>query len=306
VRDTVGAMALTGELVDIESGPYRATLSEVGAGLAGSWFAESMDRSRALTSPWPVDALPRMGCGAVLMPWPNRIRNGRYHFDGVDYQLALTEAVAGNAIHGLARWVRWTIAEVLADRITFALDLVPQPGYPFELSLQVSYLVDASDGLTVTGSAVNRGNRAAPFAAGFHPYIDLRGMDYAGVEVDIPVGTMLHTDGQQIPVSREPVDGTPFQLSPRRQLGDLRVDHGFGDLTGNRAQVYAAGEVTEVWWDAQFRFLQVFTPPVERFGKPALAIEPMTAAPNAFNDGGFVALQPGDRWSGSWGVLAVS
>jgi aldose 1-epimerase len=36
----------------------------------------------------------------------------------------------------------------------------------------------------------------------------------------------------------------------------------------------------------------------------SVAIEPMTCAPNAFRSGdGLIVLQPGDSWSGSWGIL---
>ena len=45
--------------------------------------------------------------GAPLIPWPNRLADGRYSFDGADHQLALTEPERHNAIHGLMRWRPW-------------------------------------------------------------------------------------------------------------------------------------------------------------------------------------------------------
>ena len=42
-------------------------------------------------------------------------------------------------------------------------------------------------------------------------------------------------------------------------------------------------------------------------GRPAVAIEPMTCAPDAFNSGhGLIVLEPGGSWSGSWGIQPVS
>jgi aldose 1-epimerase len=36
----------------------------------------------------------------------------------------------------------------------------------------------------------------------------------------------------------------------------------------------------------------------------SIAIEPMSCAPNAFRSGdGLIVLQPGESWSGSWGIL---
>lgn len=37
-----------------------------------------------------MDAMADGAQGAALIPWPNRLRDGKYHFDGTDYQLALT------------------------------------------------------------------------------------------------------------------------------------------------------------------------------------------------------------------------
>ena len=54
--------------------------------------------------------------GQVLAPWPNRIRDGRYTFDGEAHQLALTEPARHNAIHGLVNWARWHAGRASAGR----------------------------------------------------------------------------------------------------------------------------------------------------------------------------------------------
>jgi galactose mutarotase-like enzyme len=51
------------------------------------------------------------GRGQVLIPWPNRLQDGRYEFDGRRHQLPLNEPEHRNAIHGLVRWANWTTAE---------------------------------------------------------------------------------------------------------------------------------------------------------------------------------------------------
>ena len=53
--------------------------------------------------------------GQILAPWPNRIRDGHYTFEGSAYQLPLTEPARHNAIHGLANWSRWRLVEQTAD-----------------------------------------------------------------------------------------------------------------------------------------------------------------------------------------------
>ena len=54
-----------------------------------------------------ADEMSSGGRGQLLMPWPNRVRDGAYSFDGRDLQLALTEPRRSNASHGLARWAAW-------------------------------------------------------------------------------------------------------------------------------------------------------------------------------------------------------
>src|SRR4051812_34933558 len=96
-------MAMTGRQFTIAAGEHEATIVEVGAGLR-RYAVGGTD----VTCTYPDGVLPPKCCGVTLVPWPNRIRNGRYTFDGVVQQLALTEPATRNAIHGLGRWARWT------------------------------------------------------------------------------------------------------------------------------------------------------------------------------------------------------
>ena len=188
-------MAFSGELFAIAAGDYRAEIAEVGAALAGLWLAD-----RPVTVDADPEQLPPKSSGAVLVPWPNRIRDGRYAFDGEQFQLPLTEPAAGNASHGLVKWVRWSCQDRRPAELTLVHDLVPQTGYPFELRLELRYALDPVTGLAVRLTAHNTGRRDAPFGAGFHPYLDLAGHPLDTAELLVPADTVLLTDGQQIPV----------------------------------------------------------------------------------------------------------
>ncbi|UQX89145.1 aldose 1-epimerase family protein [Jatrophihabitans telluris] len=293
-------MAISGTWFELAAGDYRAVVSDVGAGLVGLRRGE-----RVITPAWDAAALPPMSSGAVLLPWPNRLRGGHYSFAGTEQQLPLSEPKQHNASHGLVRWERFAIEQASAAELVASLDLVPQSGYPFELAIEIRYALSAETGLAVTTVVHNTGESAAPFGLGFHPYFDLGGHDLDHAQIDIPVGEMFQTDEHQIPTGRVPVAGTPYQLSPRRALGTLRLDHGFTALSGSRATIEVAGAVTELWWSEQFGYLQVFTPPLERFKTTAIAIEPMTCAANAFNSGdGLIELAAGSTWTAAWGVSA--
>jgi len=255
----------SGEQYDLVFGGQRVTVVEVGGGLRTYGIA-----GREVLDGYPVGEACSSGRGQVLAPWPNRIEGGTFHFGGVDYRLALSEPEAGNAIHGLVRWVSWQAAEREDARIVMEHVLHPQPGYPFTLRLRVAYSL-GTGGLTVRTTAENVGDRACPFGVGHHPY------------VAAPTGRVddLVLDGESI--GSQKLDDTRRMKAPwRMQVGDVTV-----------------------WADDAWKHVQLFTgddkPDVAR---RALAVEPMTCPPNAFRTGeDLIRLEPGESFSGAWGIL---
>jgi aldose 1-epimerase len=99
-------IAPSGEQIEIAVGDQQAVVVEVGGGLR-SYSAGS----RELVDGYRADEMSSSGRGQVLIPWPNRLQDGRYEFDGRRHQLPLNEPEHRNAIHGLVRWATWTAAE---------------------------------------------------------------------------------------------------------------------------------------------------------------------------------------------------
>jgi len=295
-------MALTGRQFTIAAGDHEATVVEVGAGLR-----RYAHRGVDVTFTYGDGDLPPKGCGAVLVPWPNRLRGGKYSFDGKAYQLPLSEPPTGNAIHGLGRWARWVPVRHETSAVTLALDIVPQAGWPFEVRVEVTYALDAVGGLAVTGVARNTGTGRAPFGAGFHPYLSTRGHGIGEVTVKVPARDRIVLDEAKVPVGMQSVAGTPYDLRRGRRLGALRLDDGFAGLStaGGRGAVLVRTRSggAQVWFDETFRFVQVFTPDLVAGGLPGVAVEPMTCPADAFNSGtGLIVLTPRDSWTGSWGI----
>ena len=295
-------MALTGRQFTIAAGDHEATVVEVGAGLR-----RYAHRGVDVTFTYGDGDLPPKGCGAVLVPWPNRLRGGKYSFDGKAYQLPLSEPPTGNAIHGLGRWARWVPVRHETSAVTLSLDIVPQAGWPFEVRVEVTYALDAVGGLAVTGVARNTGTGRAPFGAGFHPYLSTRGHGIGEVTVKVPARDRIVLDEAKVPVGMQSVAGTPYDLRRGRRLGALRLDDGFAGLStaGGRSAVLVRTRSggAQVWFDETFRFVQVFTPDLVAGGQPGVAVEPMTCPADAFNSGtGLIVLTPRDSWTGSWGI----
>ena len=295
-------MTLTGQQFAIHAGDFEAAVTEVGAHLRSD-----RHRDADVSAPYDEDVLPPLCDGAVLVPWPNRLRGGRYRFDGTDYQLALTEPGKGNAIHGLARWTRWVPVQHESARVTLVNDIVPQTGYPFEMHVEVSYALRADSGLTVTMSAQNTGSRRAPFGAGCHPYLSVPGGRIDDAVVTVPARERILVDDAAIPVGVAPVEGTPYDLRDGRPLGELRLDDCFTGLDGRgQVEVRSGDAGARLWFDDVFRYVQVFTQDNLAGGGPAIAVEPMTCPANAFNStDGLLVLDPGDRWTGSWGIQPI-
>ena len=126
-------IAPSGEQITTVAGDQQAVVVEVGGGLRSYSVG-----GRDLVDGYSADEMSSSGRGQVLIPWPNRLQDGTYDFDGQRHQLPLNEPERHNAIHGLVRWAPWTIVEREPDRVTMEHVLYPQPGYPFSLRIRMS------------------------------------------------------------------------------------------------------------------------------------------------------------------------
>jgi aldose 1-epimerase len=245
------------------------------------------------------------GRGQHLLPWPNRLEDGRYEFGGRWHQLPLDELETGTAIHGLARWANWVVQQETEHRARAAYVLHPRPGYPFCLAIEVVYTL-GEDGLTVRTEARNVGTEALPFGLGHHPYLTV------GPRVDegfltVPARGVLDVDARNLPTRLRGV--APF----RERIGARQIDSCFTDLERDEdgravVELRADARSVRVWMDATYAYVQVFTgdtlPPEQR--RRGLAVEPMTCPPNALRSGvGLRVLRPGETCIGTWGIASA-
>lgn len=302
----------SGDQYEISGGGYRAVVTESGATLRELEYA-----GRALVDGFGADQVSPGGRGQLLMPWPNRIRDGAYRFEGRDHQLPLSEPSRHNASHGLVRWVAWTLEEHTANSVSLTYRLMAQSGYPWTLDLHVLYDLSA-DGLTVTQTGTNQGATPAPYASGAHPYLALGPGPVDGWELTLPAATRALVDDRLLPVGRADVAGTPYDFRIARPIRDVAFDDAFTDLDRDAGGVATAtvtdpgtGHGVSLWADARHRWLQVFSADdVPGTARRSLAVEPMTAPADAFRTGeDLVVLQPagtdGDEFSASWGIRAL-
>ena len=263
---------------------------------------------RDVVLPFAVDSIAPAFSGAVLAPWPNRLRDATYRFRGVTYEVPLTEHARLTALHGLVAYERFSPVAVAEDSVTLRHDLVPTPGYPWPLRLDVTYRL-GDDGLTVSVAATNQGADVAPYGVGFHPWLSPGPGPVDACTVQLDAARRVTVDDRLLPVGTQAVSGD-FDLRAGRPLEGVALDDAWVEVTPDADGLTwatltgADGRTVAVWADATLPAWQVCTgdgiPGIERRG---VAIEPMTCVADAFRTGELlVELDPGATHEVRWGL----
>lgn len=304
-----GAQTANGRLYELRSGRQRAVIAGVSATLL-SW---QLDGTELLIT-HSADEVGGGYQGKTILPWPNRIDQGRYVFDGQQLQVPINEPSRESALHGLMNFVEWEPVHHQRDRVELEYLLHPQYGYPFLMAFRVEFRLD-EHGVTSTLSARNVGSTDAPFGAAVHPYVAAGSGTIDSIVLEVPASTYYVTNDRLIPTGRASVSGTKYDFRSPRPLGATTMDTAFTDLSRNSdgdAVVKfgrADGVDIHLWMDDTHDYLQVYTddaPSLDRPARSGLVVEPMTCPPNAFVTGeGVVVLRPGAEHTGSWGYRIV-
>jgi aldose 1-epimerase len=295
----------SGTQFEITHGPHRATVVQVGGGLR-----EYLLDSEPILDGYPVGEMCSGARGTPLIPWPNRLADGRYRFEGVEHQLALTEPATATAIHGLTRWRNWDLREHSKNCVVMGTIVGPQPGYPFTVHVAVDYTLDAG-GLTVATTATNFGNTPCPYGCGHHPYLRAGTAFINDCDLQLDATEWLPVDDRGLPTGQEKVVGSHLDFLEPRRIGDTVIDNAFTGLardTQQRAWLTLTGphgRAVRLWVDEHYRYLELYTgdtqPPAVR--RAGLGVEPMTCAPNGFVTAeGLLTLDPGQSVTTRWGI----
>lgn len=298
--------APSGEQHTIEHGSYRATVTEVGASLR----ALSHD-GRPLVRGFAADEVMPLYSGAVLAPWPNRLADGRYEYDGKVHQLPLNEPERHNAVHGLVAWQPWDLRDRTASSVRLGTWVWPSPGYPFALDLEIGYALGPG-GLDIELTAVNAGQDPAPYACSIHPYFIAGEGEVDDWSLELPAGAYLDVDDERLlPTELLTVEGRPFDFRRAAPLRGLSIDHAFtaldfdGDGCTEAVVRDTNGSGVRIRWAQGCPWVQVHTAdrPEAVYDRKALAVEPMTCPPNAFVSGAdLITLQPAESRTVTWQI----
>lgn len=304
--------------ITIACAHQRAVLSPWGASLRRYVLVDGHGRETDIVWGYSGAGQKKGGQGDVLIPFPGRVADGRYSFDGQALQLERNDKEGPNAIHGFVRSLPWTMPHADAQAVTFeisldAADYAPR-GYPFSIVVRVTYNLDAQ-GLSCTFAVRNAGGTAAPVGVGFHPYFTVGIEPVDEAEARIPAAGYLEFNPQLAPTGRViAAAGTEWDYRRFQRIGPRRFNHCYLELERDAAGMAAAslrdqksGRTIDVLMDRAFSAIVVYTgDAIAGAPRRALAIEPMTCATDAFNhpDWGLKRLLPGETFTGSYTVRA--
>jgi aldose 1-epimerase len=253
---------------------------------------------------YPAGTVPQGRRGGVLLPWPNRLRDGRWNWAGQELQLPVSSPESPNAMHGFVSWETWTLLAATDSTASVGTVIEARPGYPFRLAAVIDYAL-AADRLDVTVRVRNLGSVPAPFAAGMHPYLHVGAHEDGGIggaELTVPARTAMDVEGGL------PTGGTHRFHGDVGRIGSRAFDDPVTDLVRDDdgwARVRLRGPIGELVLavDGAWPWLQIYTGDQLPEGqwRRSLAVEPMTSPPNALADAAdLVVLESDAEWSGRW------
>lgn len=256
-------------------------------------------------SPQELDS-NRWSKNVVLFPFPNRLQDGRYEWEGKTYQFPINDSRTENALHGFGatRPMRINQVELSPEGATIGCEHLYQgddPSYPFPFTFNVQFSIDQRNQLTVMMAFQNDGTTALPAGFGWHPYFEL-GEKVDNLLVQFPPSQLVGVDDRMLPNGKR-YDYDQFE--DLKKLGATTLDNCFALQTDRvEAAVHVHGEKGKIrYWqetgENKYNFLQVFTPPY----RTAIALEPMTCNIDAFNNGeGLIRLSPLESVNAKFGL----
>ena len=245
-----------------------------------SWRGRAVLRPTAAaddTDPFSLACFP-------LVPYANRIAQGRFTFGGRDVQLRRNWDRDPHPLHGQGWRAAWSVEQASAARAMLVF-CGGGDEWPWRYRA-VQELTVLANGLEITLSVENQSQDTMPAMLGLHPYFP----QAAVATLEARTGTVWQSDAQALPVDevRTPVE---WSFDAPRRVAQVRLDHCFDHWDGT-ATVRWPERVVKMSASGA-RALHVYTPA----GKDFFCLEPQTAAAGALNraDGAVAKLAPGER-----------
>ena len=265
-------------MIDLHAGDLRLTLDpETGGAIAALTF-RGAELLRPVADPRLAAQNGRAVAGYPLIPYANRIADGRFTFGGQTWQLARNFGDSPHTIHGNG-WMRpWTVAHASAREACLTLDHTPphDPAdqWPFAYHAELLFTLH-DDHLDVSLSVQNRDTRPWPAGLGLHPYVARTPLTTLRFDAD----TLWTTNSRGLPACRVAVEGAA-EFADGRLLGAAEIDCCYAGWDGTATiAMPEQGAALVLSSGPPMDHLQVYTPA----GRDFLGLEPVSNMPDAIN-----------------------
>ena len=174
----------------------------------------------------------RAPLGAALGRYANRIANGAFTLDGVEY--SLTKNNGGHTLHGGTQGFDhtvWTVDKVTPKSVEMSCVLPDgTDGFPGTLKTVLTFAITDDDGLSISYQATT--DKPTVCNLSHHVYFNLDGCPADSVTnhiVSINADTITEVDRALIPTGNIlPVDGTAYDLRQPTRIGDRQFNAPMG------------------------------------------------------------------------------
>ena len=250
-----------------------------------------------IKNPEAIDS-PHIYASSILFPFVNRIENGRYTYNGIDYQLSKNENTKLNAIHGLVynqtfKIESYTLKDEKASiTLSYTSKSTEFEGFPFQFKIQLKYTLRKNT-LLLKVTVENCDTNAFPFSLGWHPYFFTK--NYDNRQLFFASTSRLKTNETLIPYGFE-----------EQSVSELLINRPYDDcykLDNDKVVFDTEDYKLQLNSNSKTNYLQLYTPQ----NPELLAIEYMTAPANCFNSNiDVLVLQPKEIFSTTWTIKLIS
>ncbi|MBF9235760.1 aldose 1-epimerase [Microvirga alba] len=231
-----------------------------------------------------------IGC-FPLVPYSNRVRNGRFAFAGREIRLPSAPLTDPHYEHGHGLRYPWSVTHLTPSSVVLTYrhkaDTWP---WDYEAAQEISL---TSDVLTIRLSLRNLSDQPMPAGLGLHPYFPAN----ASTRLKADVAAMWATDAEILPTTIAPLRA---DANPTAGLNIARCDLDNVFTGWSRRATIAwpdQGRSLDIEAQAPLDFLVLYTPPCKTY----FCAEPVSNATDAFNlaargrdDTGLFVLDPGE------------
>lgn len=315
LTDKFGSYSII-QLKDTETGEYVSILPEIGGTIVDMVLDFNGNLKSIIDGYKSESDLKEIHESSYksskLFPFPNRIKDGHYSFDGTVYELKINEKPRNNAIHGLVHNKSFSLVDQKDGDTSASIILkysynADDTGFPFAYEFDIEYKWTKYIKFSCKTTIKNTGSKVFPYGDGWHPYFKTDDI-VDNLYFQFPAVKSFKTDNRSIPTGKT----TPYsEFNQLSLIGDTVFDTCFElNTEDSKAEIVIFNKKAnfgyKIWQEIGFEkynYLQIYTPD----HRQSIAIEPMTCIPDAFNNGtGLIELAPGTANEISWGVGNVN